>query len=122
VYNSNYPGDFNLFGLPNILINEERTGAIIEDMNYYSSFILIPVWYDTLLTRRYTRDDESEATLRYIKENRVYDIGLYYDLGNFKSEVLWAKSKTINITREFDRRKNAIEAAIKIIYKDFAQQ
>ena len=122
MYYSNYPGDFNLFGIPNIVENEERTGAIIEDMNYYSSFILIPVWYDTLLTRRYTRDDESEATLRYIKENRVYDIGLYYDLGHFKSEVLWAKSKTINISREFARRQNAIEADIKIIFKDFAKK
>lgn len=120
-YYSNYPGDFNLFALPNIVENKERTGAIIEDMNYYSSFILVPVWYDTLLTRRYTRDDESEATLRYIKENRMYDIGMYYDLGKFKTQVLWAKSKNINITREYDRRKATIEADIRVLFRDFAK-
>ena len=121
-YNTIYPDDFNLFGIPNIVENEERTGAIIEDMNYYSSFILIPVWYDTILTRRYTRDYESEATLRYIKENRVYDIGLYYNLGQFKTDVLWADSRTINISREYDRRKNAIEADIKLIFRDFTSK
>lgn len=121
-YHANYPDDFNLMGLPNIITDTERTGKIVEDLNYYSSFILIPVWYDTLLTRRYTRDDESEATLRYIKENRVYDIGLFYDFGQFKTEVLWAKSSSINIIREYERRKNAIEADIKVVFKDFTNK
>lgn len=120
-YHTLYPADFNLFGLPNILENAERTGAIIEDMNYYSNLIVVPVWFDTILTRRYTRDDESEATLRFIKANRVYDVGRYYDFGQFSSEVLGGKSARINITREYDRRKNAIDADIKVVFKDFAK-
>ncbi len=120
-YKTLYPRDFNLFGLPSVIENVERTTNIIEDLNYYSNFILVPVWFDTILTRRYTRDDESEATLRFIKENRVYDVGRYYDLGQFSSKVFGAKSSGLNIVREFDRYKKAIEADIKVIYKDFAK-
>ena len=120
-YHTIYPEDFNCFGIPSVVEDLERTGKIVEDLNYYSSTILIPVWFETLLTRRLTRDDESEATLRFIKDNRVYDLGYIFDFGQFKSGVLWQKSSTINIMREYQRRKGAIDADIKVTFKDFAK-
>ena len=121
-YLTYYPTDFNLFALPAIVKDINRTGNIVEDMNYYSSIIVEPVWFDTLLTRRYTRDDESEATLRDIKENRIYDIGLYYDFGDFKTKVLFEKIDNINIMREYQRYSKAIEASIRGTFKDFTSK
>ena len=121
-YKAVYPTGFNLFGLPNIVEDVERTGSIIEDMNYYSSFVVEPEWFEKLLARRYARDDESENTLRFIKENRVYDIGRYFDFGKFTSAVLNVNPKNINIMREYSRRKNQIESDINTIFKDFSKK
>ena len=121
-YKTYYPTDFNMFAIPAHIKNIDRTANIIEDMNYYSSFILEPVWFDTLLARRYTRDNESEVTLRYIKENRVYDVGLYYNFGDFVTNVLSAQIDRQNISREYQRYKNAIDNSIKGVFNDFSKR
>ena len=121
-YQTIYPYNNALFALPSVISNVERTSKIIEDMNYYSTLTIVPAWYDTLLARRYARDDESEASLKLLRENCVYDLGLYYDFGGIRSKVLDANMPKVNITRLFDSRKNYVETEIQDIYKDFQVQ
>ncbi len=118
-YKTIYPYNNNLLALPNIQDNLDRTAAIIEDMNYVSSFTVVPTWFETLLTRRYVRDDESEETLHILRNNCVYDIGLYYNFGNLRSEILDVNPMQSNISRNYARFEKSVKAAIKKIYSDF---
>ena len=99
----------------------ERTAVLLEDMNYFSSFTVVPAWFDTLLSRRYARDDESEESLHILRDNCVYDIGLYYDFGNLRQSVLDVDFATSNIARNYARYEKGILASIKKVYSNFEQ-
>jgi len=119
-YQTMYPVNNHLVALPSVIEDIERTGAIVEDMNYYSSFVLEPVWFDTLLARRYARDDESEASLRLLRDNCVYDIGAFYDFGGVLS-IIGSDPKTLNINRQYDKLEKSILNDIKRVYADFSK-
>ena len=120
-YYSMYPYNCAMVAIPNVVEDLERTANIIEDMNYYSSIILKPAWYDTLLSRRYTRDDESEKSLDIILEGRVYDVGMYYNFGGICSNLLDADVRTSNISTMYARLKKSIDAEIKATFRDFGK-
>lgn len=118
-YYSMYPFNCAMVALPNALEDVERTANIVEDLNYYSSIVLKPAWYDTLLSRRYARDDESEASLDIILEGRVYDVGMYYDFGGIRKDILDQDVKRANISQLYARKQKAINADINATYRDF---
>lgn len=121
LYQTIYPYGNNLLALPSLNEDLERTAVLLEDMNYISSFTVVPAWFDTLLTRRYARDDESEESLHLLRNNCVYDIGLYYDFGGLRVNVLDADPRYSNISRNYARFEKAINASIKGIYKNFGE-
>lgn len=119
-YYTYYPLNCVMMAVPNIVENMDRTANIIEDLNYYSEVILKPAWFDTLLARRYVRDDESEESLRILLEGRVYDIGLYYNFGGYlRTGVLDIDCRKLNISTNFNRYKKAIEADIAKMHGNF---
>jgi len=109
-----------LVALPSIMEDVERTACILEDMNYYSSIITIPVWFDTMLSRKYTRDDESEANLSIIKETAVYDVGLFYDFGGLRSKIIDVDPAKNNISTNLAKMKKVIQAEIDDAFGDLA--
>ena len=121
-YMTLYPEDGYLFALPSLMPDPERTFNIIEDMNYYSSFIIKPIWYDVLLNRRYARDNESEETLRTLNNNRVYDIGLYCDIGGIRSNIVDAvyTPTNSNISRRYEIFKKRIQDEIDLFNSNFS--
>ena len=110
----------NLFALPALVENEERTFNIIEDMNYHSSFLVYPTWFDVILTRRYARDDESEETLRMLNENRIYDVGMSFNFGNIRTQIMTMDiAKNANIIRNYERYKKQVQSAIDSTYQKY---
>ena len=119
-YLSMYPLNCAMMALPSAQADLERTANIVEDLNFYSKVVLRPAWYDTLLARRYVRDDESEKSLDLILAGRVYDVGVYYDFGGFLlSKVLDIDVRTNNISTNFNKYKKAIEIDIKKMHGNF---
>ena len=122
-YMTQYPANNNTFALPSLMEDKERTFNIIEDFNYYSSFIVYKAWFDVILTRRYARDDASEETLRTLKENRVYDIGMFYDFGGLRTRIMDTDLVTSsNIVKNYDRFKNAVKEEIDNAYDRFLKE
>ncbi|MBR6682654.1 MAG: hypothetical protein IKL40_06695, partial [Clostridia bacterium] len=119
-YKTQYPVMNNLFALPALVENEERTFNIIEDMNYHSSFLVYPTWFDVILTRRYARDDESEETLRMLNENRIYDVGMSFNFGNIRTQIMTMDiAKNANIIRNYERYKKQVQSAIDSTYQKY---
>ena len=113
-----YPINCAMVAIPNVNENLSRTANIVEDLNYYSNVLVKPAWYEQLLHRRYVRDDESEESLDIILEGRVYDVGMMYNFGGIVG-LLGADVRTSNISSSYARLKKAIEADIKVTYRDF---
>ncbi|MBQ7010826.1 MAG: hypothetical protein IJN63_03880 [Clostridia bacterium] len=65
----------------------ERTSAIIEYLAYTSSKIVTPAYYEKTLTGRYVRDNESHDMITIEIENRIFDIGYVYSIGNLTDMV-----------------------------------
>ncbi len=92
--------------IPVSCADPEMTGYFLEAICCESKKQLIPAYYDVALQGKITRDEESKEMLDLIFNNRMYDIGLIFDIGDFGSEfynmstsydsdytVLWAKGQ-----------------------------
>ena len=108
-----------LLAVPSVVEDPDRTGRLIEDLNYYSSLILQPVWFDTMLSRKYTRDDESEESLRIIKESGVFDMALYFDFGGIRSKILTVDPKNSNISTAYAKMRKAVLSDIESTFNTF---
>jgi len=77
-----------LLGVPKSVRNIERTSIILEAMSAESRYTLQPAYYDVTLTRKFTRDSDSEEMLDIIFGSRTYDIGAVYSFGNVYLEFI----------------------------------
>ena len=73
----------------------ERTGAIIEALAYESVDTLTPAYYDISLKGKYSRDNESADMLDIIFKSRTYDLGWFYQVGDYNESVM-------NMLRKFN--------------------
>ena len=73
--------------VPALTENVERTSAIIEYLAFTSKQTVTPAYYEKTLTGRYVRDDESFDMITLEMENRGFDIGYIYNIGNLKNAV-----------------------------------
>ncbi len=108
-----------MIGCPSTLKDPDRTGRILEDLNYYSSIIVTPKWFDEMLTRKYTRDDESEKYVQIIKDSAVYDMALYFDFGGIRTKILDVDPAKANISTNYAKLRKAIESDIDDTFNKF---
>lgn len=64
-----------------------RVGAILEELAYQGKKLLTPAYYDQTLIGQYTRDEESAAMLDLIFATLVFDVGIYYTIGDYKTAL-----------------------------------
>jgi len=65
--------------------NIENTGLLLEAMAIQSGITIKPNYYETLLKRKYSRDDESEKMLDIIMTQRTYDLVFVYNWGGLQN-------------------------------------
>ena len=93
----------------------EMTGTFIEAISCESMKQLIPAYYDVVLQGKISRDVESTEMLDLIFSNRVYDIGMIFNIGGFGGTIygmtrtydssyatLWAKNQK-RFSKEMER-------------------
>jgi len=109
-----------LLGVPKSVGDLERTSIILEALSAESRYTLQPAYYDVTLTRKYTRDDESEAMLDIIFNSRVYDIGGVYSFnGLFTGFLNLAQKKDTNIVSYYDKNIEKMNNAIDKVVAAF---
>ncbi len=122
-YRSFYPYCCAMLAIPSTVSSAEdkdKIGRIVEDLNYYSNLIVMPTFYETILQRKYTHDDESEANLDIIKNSRVYDLAICFDFGGVRSKILDVDCSNANISTSYAKLKKAIESDIEATYAKFS--
>ncbi|MCL2814219.1 MAG: hypothetical protein FWD23_06440 [Oscillospiraceae bacterium] len=102
-----------LMGVPKSADDLERISIILEALSAESRYTLQPAYYETVLTRKYMRDEESEEMLDIIFDSRVYDIGSVYSFGNvFLDFITLASKYDRNIVSYYDKKSASMEKAI----------
>nr|MBQ4319400.1 hypothetical protein [Clostridia bacterium] len=97
--------------VPKTAPDPERTSIILEAMASASSKIVIPAYYDVQLARKYSRDDESEAILDIIFENRVLDPVQAFNFGKVRNTIPNMMTNTTNtVSSTVESMKSVIQA------------
>lgn len=65
----------------------EYTGILLEEMSYRGYTELLPALYDTVLSGKCARDDDSVEMLDLIFSNTSYDCGMIFNFGGIRNEV-----------------------------------
>ena len=73
----------NVLGIP-VTADADMTGMILEALCVESIGSVKTAFYDTLLNGKIVRDDDSKEMLDIIFDSKVYDIGFYANIMNFK--------------------------------------
>ncbi len=88
-------GHATLMAVPMTVGNTDKVGLVIEALSYDSYVNLVPIYYNTIITTKFTRDEESGAMLDIIYNSRVFDFAYVYDNWNLAfafSNMLDAKN------------------------------
>ncbi len=72
-YYSRSGGISELTMIPITNMDLEKTGAVLETMAYYSNKMIMPAYFDTLLTIKSTRDTESEDMIPIIRNSSRFN-------------------------------------------------
>ena len=81
--------------------------------------LLTPAYYDQTLIGQYTRDEESVDMLDIIFSTRVYDVGIYYNIGTYKDQLAALFRTRTPIASMYDTYKNAADTKINQINSIF---
>ncbi len=94
----------------------ERTGIILNAMGYYSEELVMPAFYESTLSAKGVRDEESLEMLELMNKSKFYVINEVFDFGSAN-----------NIFKNLDNSKNndfasqlaSFESAINTAIEDF---
>lgn len=78
---------FPITVIPRSNDNLDWTGIILEEMSYRGYTEMLPALYDTVLTGKCARDEDSVEMLDIIFSNTSYDIGMIFDFGGVRTEI-----------------------------------
>lgn len=110
-----------MYCIPADVEDEEISGIISEAMAYHSKEIVTPAYYDRTLIGRNVQDPESEETLNIIFANRIYDLGLFYKIGTYGTQLGYLlRDKSTDFSSMYAKFERAANADLKRINGFFA--
>ncbi len=110
-----------MYCIPADIEDEEISGIISEAMAYHSQEIVTPAYYDRTLIGRNVQDPESEETLNIIFANRIYDLGLFYKIGTYGTQLGYLlRDKSTDFSSMYAKFERAANADLKRINGFFA--
>ena len=98
-----------------------RSSATAELLAYYGKQYLTPAYYEKTLCGKYVRDEESTEMLDIIFGSHVFDVGVYYDLGNYFDEIAGIFVSRKSISTIYETYRTVAESKLKKINEAFAQ-
>jgi len=105
-----------VLGIPAVVSDAEAVSAVLEYMNYLSYYDIYPIFYDTVIMGKSTRDEQSKEMLKIVFETRLFDPGQYWDNGSGMSGIhgdqgylRLAKTGQSNVASIFGRFEQKIE-------------
>ena len=103
-----------MMAVPVTVLDTEREGIILEALCAESYKSVKPVYYDTMLKTKISRDEESGEMLDIIFANRIYDMGyLYWDSNVLSPYTTMAKAGKNEVASYVEKNKDKAQAAMQ---------
>ncbi|MBQ9429154.1 MAG: extracellular solute-binding protein [Clostridia bacterium] len=99
----------------------DRSGAVLELLAWQGQELLTPAYYEQTLVGKSVRDEESVEMLDIIFATHVYDIGAYYDIGTYKTQLGRLFVSRAAISSMYETYRSQAETKIAQINEIFAQ-
>lgn len=97
-----------------------RVGVVLEELAYQGQKLLTPAYYEQTLIGQYTRDEESADMLDIIFATRVYDVGVYYNIGAYKESIINLYTSRSSLASLYDASLSPAEKKLEQINAIFA--
>ncbi|MBQ7320231.1 MAG: hypothetical protein IJW97_08680 [Clostridia bacterium] len=104
----------SVIGVPTSCGDSMMVSVIIEALSAESYYTVYPMFHDTVLMGKSTRDQESKEMLQIVFDTRKYDIGMIYDPTTFAWK-LWTEVDSNTLASHCA----AFEASIEEKSRDF---
>ncbi len=98
----------NASAVPLVVEDLSKTGVFLEAASILGQTTVKPEYYEVMLQGKVTRDDESKEMLDIIFASKVYDVGMFYNVGSMYGNILTmfaAKQNSYNILYAANRMK-----------------
>ena len=99
--------------VPRMVKDMEKAGTLIEAMAAESYYTVRPAYFEKQLVGTYIQDEESEEMLEIIFATRVFDLGGFYQVGGYTTNLLSQfKNKATNYAAFFETRRKIADVNI----------
>ena len=100
--------------IPNTVasMDVEMFGKVLESYCLLSQKYVRPAYYDVMLTTRNVRDPESAEILDIIFENRIYDMGAYFEVLGFNTLFLKSVKEEDTFTSSYTSASKTFEKKV----------
>ncbi len=126
-----YGSAVTVYHFPVIAIPEKNeskfdvTCYALEAMAFYGSKLVTPEYYQSIYDSVPLADEENSDILDMIFDNRIYDVGVSYALGDESSSFLYCYNeflgyKTSDIVKRFEIRIPVYQIELDMFMEDFA--
>ncbi len=107
--------------VPTFYEDGDITGSVLEYLAYLGRKTVLPAYYEKTLKGTYIKDDESAEMLDIIYASHVFDLGIYYRVGNLYSTLGSVfTNKNLTLTFIYNTVEKSANANIKDINAAFA--
>ena len=107
--------------VPRGVADLSRTGLVLEVLAYQGKKLLTPAYYEKTLVGQYTRDEESADMLDIIFATRVFDVGIYYDLGGYTDKICSMLRLGDTLTNVYETNRGVAERKLEGINELFRE-
>ncbi len=99
----------------------EMVGVVTESLAYYGKQITWPACYEQTLKGAFARDDGTMDMLDIIYDSYIYDMGLYFKVGDYVSGTMnLIRNGSTTFASMFESNKAAAESKLESINASFA--
>ena len=107
--------------IPLMAKNVTKSGIVLEYLAAKGQEIVRPAYYDITLNGKSVRDEESSEMLDIIFASRVYDIGAYYKIGTYNTQLGAMFVSRDSLTVIYETYRNQAETYINQVNGIFAR-
>lgn len=98
-----------------------RSGIVLESLAYQGKKLLTPAYYEQTLVGKTVRDEEGVEMLEIILSTRVFDVGIYYNIGTYKTELGKLFVTRSSLSSIYETYRESAESTIATINATFAK-
>ncbi len=107
--------------LPALVKDRNRSGYVIEELAKLGADGLTKAYYEKTLQGKYVRDAESSEMLDLIFDTRVYDVGVYYNIGTYKDEIGYILERGSSLSVFYEKNRLVAEQQIEQLNEYFSK-